>query len=82
MPTKARMRQRSTAQVRDDSMMTVVGLRDLHARIERQLVDVRGKVALMEEGPERLELSLMLLALVNKQAEIANQIDVRLARKN
>ena len=80
-PTRRRMRQHGTAAVRDNSELTVLGLQDLHANMEKQMVVLKGKIALMDDGPERLEMSVMLLAFANKQEEIAHQIDVMLARK-
>jgi len=73
-PTRENRKRRSTRFVRDDFMYTVDGLRQLHTRMEAQRASVAAKLEGMSDGKEKVELSLMLLAFVNKQSAILDQI--------
>lgn len=72
----------ATSTIRDASMVTVDELTALHGRIEAQVVTLRGKTALMEDGRDKLEAELFLLTLLNKQADVANQIDAMIGKKD
>ncbi len=60
---------------------TVEDLQKIHARIDKQMKSAEGQIALTLNDTDRLELSVMLMAIRNRQEELALEIDRRIARQ-